>query len=197
VLLSAYGGLRLSEWRASRRRDVTEADGRYLVTVKRQAQFVDGAWVIGKPKSAEGERVVALPSWATGDVSAHLVAYVGPSPGDLLFAPLGRSEFIHDSAFRDVWNPARAAAGLRMAERDAGGNVTGWVNVAREHDLRAFAGTLHAQSGATLRETMAFLGHSTTQAAMAYQHASADRLREIADRMPAPKPLTPTTIVDG
>jgi integrase len=193
IILSAYGGLRLSEWRALRRRDLVEANDRYLIIIERQAQFIGGTWVIGKPKSSEGERTVALPSWASDEVSAHLARHVDPLPDALLFAPLGGSQFIHDSAFRDVWNPAREAAGLRVPEIDTTGKQVGWVNIAREHDLRAFAGTLHAQSGATLRETMAFLGHSTTQAAMAYQHASADRLREIADRMPAPQRKLPSS----
>lgn len=188
VVMSAYGGLRLSEWRALRRRDLSEDGGRHVVTVERQAQFVDSEWVIGPPKSAEGVRVVCLPGWASKFVTEHLAAHVGPFPDDLVFPPTKGASFIHDSAFRDAWNPAREAAGLRVAvEHDADGTVTAWENTVREHDLRAFAGTLHAQQGATLRETMAFLGHSTTQAAMAYQHAAEDRLREIADRMPAPK----------
>lgn len=191
VLLSAYGGLRFSEWRALRRRDLITDEDRYLVNVERQAQFIDGNWVVGPPKSAEGLRVVGLPGWASQEVEAHLAEYVGPFPDDLVFAPLGRSEFMHDSSFRDAWNPAREAAGIRVGvEFDEDGNPTKWENAVREHDLRAFAGTMHARSGATLRETMAFLGHSTMEAAMAYQHASVDRLREIADRMPAPTPTT-------
>ncbi|BBH17541.1 site-specific integrase [Nocardioides baekrokdamisoli] len=194
VLLSAYGGLRLSEWRALRRKDLIKDGDRYLLNIERQAQYIGGSWVVGPPKSAEGVRVVSLPAWASKDVSAHLAAHVGPFPDDLVFAPQGRSEFIHDSAFRDAWNPAREAAGLRLATKhDKNGNVIAWENVVREHDLRGFAGTLHAQSGATQKETMAFLGHSTTQAAMAYQHAAEDRLREIADRMPAPTPTTKPT----
>lgn len=47
-------------------------------------------------------------------------------------------------------------------------------------DLRHLAGTLTAQAGATLRETMDRLGHSSPQAALRYQHVAASRPRKIA-----------------
>jgi len=201
VLLAAYGSARISEWRALRRRDLlpTEAEikladdttgivKRYMLNIERQAQHITGqGWVVGAPKSAEGVRVTPLPTWMTAQIDEHLEQYVDPGSESLLFAPVGRSEFLHDRQFTDAWNPAREAAGVRLpTERDDDGKPIAWTNIVREHDLRAFAGTLHAQSGATLRETMAFLGHSTTAAAMSYQYAAEDRLREIADRMPLP-----------
>ena len=48
------------------------------------------------------------------------------------------------------------------------------------HDLRHTGSTWSAQSGATLRELMARIGHSSTRAAMIYQHASRDRDDAIA-----------------
>jgi integrase len=53
----------------------------------------------------------------------------------------------------------------------------------RFHDLRHTHGTLVAQVGATTKETMRRLGHSTMQAAMIYQHGSDERDRVIADAM--------------
>lgn len=180
VLLAAYGGMRLSEWRALRRSDLTLVEGRILVSVTRQAQYIAGdGWLVTPPKSEEGVRVIPLPKWMTEAVQDHLRNEVGQFPESLLFAPVKRSEFMHDRQFNRYWNPARDAAGVR--------------DVVREHDLRAFAGTTHAQSGATLRETMKFLGHSTTIAAMAYQHAAEERMLELADRMPAP-PTTPKRV---
>lgn len=173
VLLAAYGGLRFGEWRALRCRDMLEGDGRVLVTVDRAAQYITGqGWHVGPPKSQDGVRVVPLPKGLTADVERHLDAFVGPFPDDLIFPPARGSGFVHDRQFNRDWNRARDAAGIR--------------DVVREHDLRAFAGTMHAQSGATLRETMAFLGHSTTVAAMAYQ-ATTGRDAELADRMPLPQ----------
>ena len=172
VLLAAYGGLRSGEWRALRRRDLTPSNGRVLVAVDRAAQYIPGhGWHVGPPKSAEGVRVVPLPSGLTGDVETHLNEFVGPFPDDLIFPPVGGDGFVHDRQFNRHWNRARDAAGIREA--------------VREHDLRGFAGTMLAQSGATLRETMAFLGHSTTAAAMAYQ-ATTGREAELTDRMPLP-----------
>lgn len=183
VLLGAYGGLRMSEWRALRRKDVTVIDGRCMVTVERQAVYVPRiGWVVGPPKSDEGVRVVPLPTGLTSAVDRHLDKFTGPFSGDLLFPPTGESEFMHDRQFNRFWNPARDAAGVRA--------------VVREHDLRAFAGTMHAQSGATLRETMAFLGHSTTAAAMAYQ-ATTGRESELADRMPLPGSPREATKLNG
>lgn len=48
------------------------------------------------------------------------------------------------------------------------------------HDLRHTGGTLTAATGATLKELMARLGHSSTRGAMIYQHATRDRDQVIA-----------------
>jgi hypothetical protein len=50
----------------------------------------------------------------------------------------------------------------------------------RWHDLRHSGAVLAAQTGATLAELMARLGHSTHQAAMRYQHAAQGRDQAIA-----------------
>jgi len=48
------------------------------------------------------------------------------------------------------------------------------------HDLRHTGGTLAAATGATLKELMVRLGHSSTRAALIYQHATRDRDQAIA-----------------
>jgi integrase len=48
------------------------------------------------------------------------------------------------------------------------------------HDLRHVGGTLAAATDASLKELMARLGHSSTRAAMIYQHATKDRDLAIA-----------------
>jgi integrase len=53
----------------------------------------------------------------------------------------------------------------------------------RWHDLRHSGAVLAAQSGATLAELMARLGHSTPAAAMRYQHAADGRDRAVAAAM--------------
>jgi integrase len=179
VLLAAYGGLRLSEWRALRRSDLMIDEDRVTVAVTRQAQRIARqGWVVGPPKSAEGIRMVPLPSSLTGDIHTHLSQHVGAFPGSLLFQPAGSSEFLHDTQFNVHRDKAREAAGVRTKEGDA------FVSVVREHDLRHFHLSHFAQSGATLAELKARAGHSTTQAAMIYQHALVDRGAELADAMP-------------
>jgi len=51
------------------------------------------------------------------------------------------------------------------------------------HDLRHTGAVLAAQTGATLAELMARLGHSTPGAAMRYQHAAAGRDKAIAEAL--------------
>jgi hypothetical protein len=54
------------------------------------------------------------------------------------------------------------------------------------HDLRHAGNDLAAASGATLRELMTRMGHSTTRAALIYLHDSDDRQRKIAESLDAP-----------
>lgn len=49
------------------------------------------------------------------------------------------------------------------------------------HDLRHLAATLAASTGAGVKEIMYRIGHSSSQAALRYQHASQQRDRAIAD----------------
>jgi integrase len=51
------------------------------------------------------------------------------------------------------------------------------------HDLRPTGGTLAAAPGASLKELMARLGHSSTRAALIYQHATRDRDQAIAQAL--------------
>ena len=181
VVLGAYGSARLSEWRGLRRGDISlipaseASPAQVVVRIERQVQEIDGyGWDIGPTKSEEGARSVVLPSALTGAVLDHLDRFVGPGVDDLVFPPEGEHDYLTDHAFRKHWDPAREAVGI--------------LGEVREHDLRRFAGTMHAQAGATLRETMAFLGHSTTAAAMTYQ-ATTGREGELAERMPLPASL--------
>lgn len=186
VLLAAYGGLRISEWRALRRRDLGIEGDRATVFITRQAQRIAGeGWVVGPTKTTEGVRAVPLPSSLTEEVHKHLSAHVGPFAESLLFEPAGRSDFLHDSQFNVHWNRAREIAGVRVKDGDK------WVSVVREHDLRHFHLSFYAVSGATLAELKARAGHSTTQAAMVYQHAVVDRGAELADAMPALPVVSP------
>ena len=66
----------------------------------------------------------------------------------------------------------------------------------RPHDLRHHAATLMAQMpGVTTKELMARIGHSSPRAALMYQHATAERDRQVAEflegRLDATQPAKP------
>jgi len=109
-------------------------------------------------------RTVAVPSALADVLDAHLATFVGPGPDALVFtgekgAPIVRTNWAYRFA-KVAW--AAGAPGLHF------------------HDLRHVAGTLAAATGASTREVMARLGHSTPRAALIYQHATAERDHQIA-----------------
>jgi integrase len=57
------------------------------------------------------------------------------------------------------------------------------VPTLRFHDLRQVGNTLASNTGANLRALMARMGHASPQAALVYQHATAERDRAIADAL--------------
>lgn len=171
VLLAAWCGLRFGELAELRRGDVDLAAK--VLRVQRGVTRVDGAFIVGDPKSEAGRRTVAVPPHLVPVLKTHLSKHTGADPGALLF-PAARSRgegaerHMQPSSLYKVWYPAREAAGRPDL---------------RFHDLRHTGATLAAATGATLAELMARLGHSTPQAAMRYQHAAADRDRAIADAL--------------
>ena len=94
--------------------------------------------------------------------------FCGPGDDDYVFtSPEGRPMERSNFRYR-VWVPATEAAGVAGL---------------RFHDLRHAAGTLAARTGATTKELMVRLGHSSSRAALIYQHAAEERDRLIADRL--------------
>ena len=75
---------------------------------------------------------------------------------------------ISEGWFKKKWTAARKEVG---------------VPTVRFHDLRHTAGTLATQHGATLKEVMSRLGHSTTAAAIRYQRAADERDQQVANRL--------------
>lgn len=162
VLLAAWCALRFGELAELRRKDIDVRTG--VIHVRRGVTWVEGEEVVGPPKSDAGVRDVAIPPHLLPAVREHLKAHAGI---ELVF-PSPRGRHLTSSMLYEHWWPARQAAGRPDL---------------RFHDLRHTGGTLAAQSGATLSELMARLGHSTPAAALVYQHAAAQRDREIAARL--------------
>jgi integrase len=163
VLVAGYGGLRWGELVGLRRRRVDLAGAR--IHVVEQAAEVAGKFIVSPPKTAAGQRVVVLPAVAVAALAEHLDAYAAPEPDGLVF-PSGRGTYLQRSNFsRLVWRPAVQRLGL---------------DGLRFHDLRHTAATLAAAAGATTKELMERIGHSSPAVALRYQHVMADRQAAIA-----------------
>jgi len=167
VLTLAFGGLRFGEATALRRRDVS-ADG-VTVTVTRSVRRVGGAWLVGPPKTEAGVRTVALPAFVAAALAAHLDEHVRVEPTALVFGT-SSGNFLAVSNFNSTVRRAVDACGL---------------DPVRVHELRHTGATLAAATGASTKDLMHRLGHSSPAAALIYQHASTGRDSEIARALDA------------
>ncbi|MBP0452069.1 site-specific integrase [Kitasatospora sp. RG8] len=167
VLLTAFTTLRFGELAALRRRDVDLA-ARVLWVRRNQAELNSGRLITKAPKSRAGFRPVAFPAMVVPELERHLELHAADGPdGGFFVGPRGGR--LRRSNFRDDWTAAKAKAGVSAD--------------AHFHDLRHTGNTLASQNGASTRELMTRMGHSTTRAALIYQHMTSDRDRAIADRM--------------
>ncbi|MGO1385797.1 MAG: tyrosine-type recombinase/integrase, partial [Arachnia sp.] len=170
VLLAGWCAVRFGELTELRRRDVDTRTG--TIRVRRGVTWVkddDGIAraVVGLPKTDAGIRDVSVPPPLVPLIVAHMEAHALPGPDGLMF-PNTDGHHMHHGSLYKVYRPARAAAGRPDL---------------RWHDLRHTGATLAAQAGATTRELMDRLGHSTAAVAMRYQHVSDGRQAEIARRL--------------
>lgn len=163
TLLASWCGLRFGELVELRRKDVDLKAG--VVRVRRGAVRAEGKVIVGSPKSDAGRRDVAIPPHLMPAVREHLSTSITGGREGLLFpAADGTSTLAPSSLYRAFYKAREAAARPDL----------------RWHDLRHTGAVLAAQTGATLAELMARLGHSTPQAALRYQHAAKGRDAEIA-----------------
>jgi Phage integrase family len=118
--------------------------------------------------AAAGRRDVAIPDAIVLDLRAHLERWSEPgADGRVFVGPKGAIP--RRTNFQATWRTAVEKAG-----------VTGL----HFHDLRHTGNALAAQE-ASLRELMARMGHSSTRAALIYQHASRDREQAIGSAISA------------
>ena len=167
ILLAAWCGLRIGELTELRRHDVDLDRG--LIHITRAVVRVDSVVMVGTPKSEAGVRTVTVPPHLRADLASHLRRFVGPGRDALLFSSVRNSDVqAHPDTIYRSWHPAR----LKIGRPDL-----------RIHDLRHTGAVLAAQTGATLAELMARIGHSTPQAALRYQHAAKGRDAAIAQAL--------------
>lgn len=166
ILLSSWCALRFGEVTELRRKDIDLANG--VVRIHRGVTRVDGEIVVGTPKSDAGKRPVHFPPHLAPAIKDHLKRHTQLGPEGLLFWGPKTGQQLPHSSLLYRWNKAK-----HLANRDD----------MSPHALRHTGAVLAAQNGATLKELMARLGHSTPDAALQYQHAAEDRDKLIAERL--------------
>ena len=167
VLLGALTSLRWGELCALRRADI-DLGARTVRVARSLTELQGGGLTFGPPKSEAGTRTVGFPDLISPVLRWHLACFTQDGEDHLIFtgpngAPLRRGNFR-----RRVWLKALAVADLPRIHF---------------HDLRHTGNNLTANAGASLRELMARMGHSSTRAAMIYLHSTDERQREIADAL--------------
>lgn len=164
VLMAGFLGLRWGELIGLHRRDV-DLDHAAVRVRRAVAELNNGQREIKAPKSAAGKRTVSIPAAILPEIREHLNNYAEPGADGRVF--VGGKGRLRDGT-------TSTACGVRRAP-------TSESRPLHFHDLRHTGNTLAASTGASTRELMARMGHSTARAALIYQHASAERDRLIAD----------------
>ncbi|GIG89201.1 tyrosine-type recombinase/integrase [Plantactinospora endophytica] len=170
VLLTTFGCLRWGEVVAVQRQDIDTKAG----TVRVRQAFTEQrgvGLVLGPPKSRAGRRTVSLPPAVISAIVDHLATEVDDNPEAFVFTtengrPIWRGNF------------------NKLANWKAAVAKVGQPNL-HFHDLRHTGNTLAAQTGASTRDLMARMGHDSPQAALIYQHATAEADRAIAAALDA------------
>ncbi|MEU9201406.1 tyrosine-type recombinase/integrase [Streptomyces sp. NPDC048332] len=163
ILLAAFTGLRFGELAALQRHDI-DLERRTVAVRRALAETRSDGILVKAPKSAAGVRTVAFPASLTESLAVHLDAYAEPGRTGLVFTG-ARGGQLRRNNFRRLWLRALRTTGL--------GDV-------HFHDLRHTGNTLAATGGATTRELMQRMGHSSVRAALIYQHLVNGRDHAIA-----------------
>jgi integrase len=164
VLLGTFASLRWAELAALRPVDIDLES----CTIRVDRQLIEqlgGGSAFGPPKSRAGRRTLPFPDMFKAELSDHLERFVRDGDEALVFtSPMG-TPLRHSNFYRRVWMPALAKASLPGIHF---------------HDLRHAGNSLTADAGASLRELMDRMGHSSTRAALIYLHSSDERQRTLA-----------------
>ncbi|WP_344403779.1 tyrosine-type recombinase/integrase, partial [Catellatospora chokoriensis] len=124
----------------------------------------------GAPKSEAGKRQVAVPRAAVDVLRGHLDRYVATGDNAIVFTG-ERAALLRSGNF------SRAVKWKTSVRR------VGLPDGFTFHDLRHTGNHLASTTGASTRELMHRMGHSSMRAALIYQHATRDRDKEIATGM--------------
>ena len=164
VLLGAWCGLRRGEIIALTPRDIDLVAGTVTVRTNRVELLETRQAFDAPPKTDAGMRTVSVPPHVLPILIVHMAEWSGP---DRVF--IGRDgQPMRGDALRQAFVRARRKVGM-----------PGF----RFHDLRHTGQTLAASAGATLKDLMMRLGHSSSAAAQRYLHAVDGRDAEIASAL--------------
>lgn len=166
LLLATFANLRFGELAGLHRGDI-DLDRCSVRVARSLVQMNDGRLFEDEPKSRAGRRAVSFPREIAPELRWHLERFVEPGGDSLVFVgPKGGR--LRRSNFNIIWRKARDAVGLPGLHL---------------HDLRHTGNTMAAATGASLRELMERMGHSSPRAALIYQHATRERDQAIAAAM--------------
>lgn len=168
LLLLGSTALRVGEALALRRSDVDLKTG--LVEVRQAVSRFEGAVHFDDPKTVAGKRRVFLPPAVLEAVKEWVRSQPMRGSDALLFSASDGVSPLNQSVVREAHMKGREAIGRPSMHL---------------HDLRRTVATLAAQEGATVKELMVMLGHTTPTMAMRYQAAEDDRLKALAARWDA------------
>jgi integrase len=174
VAVAAWCGLRFGELIELRRKDIHSDGERMTLKIRRAATVVHdkqakvhNTLVVGPPKTDAGMRSVTVPPHVAEILRAHMKAYTGKGPESFVFTTT-KGLRLSQTAFTKTLKNGYASVGKPDM---------------RVHDLRHVGATLAAQAGATTKELMSRIGHTTPAMAMRYQIAAQERDAAIADKL--------------
>ncbi|MCV6982986.1 site-specific integrase [Mycolicibacterium pulveris] len=167
VPVAAWCGLRFGELIELRRKDVYTVDGNTVLRIRRVATRVGNRIEVGPPKTDAGIRDVTVPPHVAETLRRHMRVNTGQGPESFLFTTT-RGQRLSTTAFTKAVKVGFANVGKPEM---------------RVHDLRHVGATLAAQAGATTKELMRRIGHTTPAMAMRYQIAADERDAAIAREM--------------
>ena len=159
VLLACWCQLRRGELLGLRPSDI---EGSLLTVRNTRVLMMNGSVEEKGPKTEAGKRTLSIPPFLLPEIERHLQAF----PGPYLFMGVRGKPMTRNSLYENFWR-AREKVGVDLTI----------------HDLRHTGLTLAAETGATVAELMKRAGHTSPITAMRYQHATAERDREVARRL--------------
>lgn len=167
VYILAWTSLRFGELIELRRKDIDDDGAVMKLKVRRGAARVGNSIIVGNTKTVRSKRPVTVPPHVAEMIRTHLALRVNNSPNALIVTTTEGNR-LSKSAF------------TRSLKK--GYSKIGRTDL-RVHDLRAVGATFAAQAGATTKELMSRLGHTTPRMAMRYQLASEARDESLASAM--------------